>query len=52
MNRIKDEALPFAKELQNMETKLVNIKKDLNKLAAKRENYLKHLGNLYSDALP
>ena len=52
MQKVNDTIVPFYNELKSTENILVHIKKDLYRLAVKREEYLKSLGDLYSDALP
>ena len=52
MQRVKDIIDPFYFELKESEMALVKAKKDLFRLAVKREEYIKSLGDLYSDALP
>ena len=50
--RINDTAIPFYNQLRETENALILAKKDLYRLAVRREDYLKSMGDLYSDALP
>ena len=52
MGKVNDIILPFYTQLKETENALVSFKKDLYRLAVKREEYLRSLGDLYSDALP
>jgi hypothetical protein len=52
MSKVNDLVNPFYNYLKETEILLINIKKSLYRLAVKREDYIRGLGDLYTDTLP